>query len=208
MSQEPAAIPNITINTITLITIAPAMSRANAVNTCVHPGEEGRGRGRKTTTEGSYVAGAHRNSKYNNTHNNPNNHRFSDVTCQCGEYMCTRRRRRPRSRKEKRRRREAMPQEPAAIPYILINTITLIMMIIIAPAMSFANAVNTCVHTGTEGRARDRKTTKEEAYVAGAHRNPKYNNTHNNPNNSHRSSDVICQCGEYMSTPRRRRPSS
>ena len=64
MSQEPTAIPNIIVNiTLKIIPIAPAMSFANAVNTCEHPGEEGRARGRKTTTEGGYVAGAHRNSK-------------------------------------------------------------------------------------------------------------------------------------------------
>ena len=114
-------------------------------------------------------------------------------------------RRRDVRRRDVRRRREAMSQEPTAIPNIMINIITLI--ILIAPAMSFANAVNTCVHPGEEGRARGRRTPAEGGYVAGAHRNSKYDNKPN-PKNINRSSDVICQCGEYLCTPRGRRPSS
>ena len=94
-----------------------------------------------------------------------------------------------------------MSQEPAAIPNQQMKTIILIIMT--APAMSFANAVNTCVHTGKEGRAHGKRSTEEGDATTGA---PKIKVMILIIINS--SSDVICQCGEYLCTHRKRRPSS
>ena len=111
MSKEPTTIPNLKMKTIILIIMtAPAMSFANAVNTCVH-------------TKAEHAA-------------------------------------------EERRLREAMSQEPTAIPNIKVKV--MILIIIIAPAMSFANAVSTCVPTGQEGRARGKRSTAEGDATRGA----------------------------------------